>query len=204
MKKQQTGFSTIEIVIVLAVIGVIGLVGWMVMGRGYKANDVKTSSSAPADKPTPTESGTCFGVSKTTVKSLLGDSAKNLTGPSDTGVQEVGKGDKAQTCVYPFKEGDTADNSFMIDVGTYANQSNLTDSQKYITEDAGASVAGLGDSANYLAKDVALNNTRDFVLTIRQDLKIYKFEISQPKGALTFSDASAQTALVKIAQAATL
>ncbi|MBA3679542.1 hypothetical protein H0W80_05175 [Candidatus Saccharibacteria bacterium] len=90
-----------------------------------------------------------------------------------------------------------------MDVGTYANQANMDASQKYVTS-TGASVGGLGDSATYEAKDATLSNSRDFVLTIHQDLKIYAFGISQPKDALTYNDASAQRVLVQIAQAATL
>jgi len=134
---------------------------------------------------------------------LLGPAADNLQNLSDTGVVDVGNGDTARTCVYPFAAGATADNSFIIDRGTYASQATLDDSQKYIT-DSGAAVSGLGDSATFSAQDVALTNTRDYVLTIRQDLKIYKFEISQPNDAVTFTDAAAQEALAKIAQAATL
>lgn len=204
MKKQQAGFSAVELVIVLTVVGVIGAVGFMVMGRSDSSEDTPTTKKTQSAVAKPTEeSGMCFGVSKATIKSILGSPADNLQDLSDTGEQTVGQGDKAQTCVYTFAAGATAENSFMIDRGTYANQANLADSQKYIT-DTGAAVTGLGDSATYSATDVALTNTRDFVLTVRQDLKIYKFEISQPKASLGYTDASAQTALVKIAQAATL
>jgi len=203
MKKQQSGFAAVEIIIVLVVIGVIGGIGWVVLSNRNKSTNnetAKTETTAPASTA---ESGTCFGVSKATIKSLLGPAADNLQNMSDTGVVDVRNGDKAQTCVYPFVAGATADNSFLIDRGTYANQANLDDSQKYIPA-TGAAIAGLGDSATFAAQDGTIGNTRNFVLTIRQDLKIYKFEISQPQGAVTFTDASAQEALTKIAQAATL
>lgn len=199
MKKQQSGFTTIEIIIAVVVIGILGIVGWTVMGR-------KSTTSKNNDKPATIiakESGACFGVSKTTVKSLLGEPANNLQGPSDTGIVDIGKGDKAQTCVYPFAAGATATNSFTIDLGTYANQANLDASQKYVVNDGG-SVDGLGDSASYTAKDAAISNSRDFVLSVRQGLKIYTFGISQPTNALTYNDASAQRVLIQIAQAATL
>ena len=205
MKKQTDGFSIIEIVIVLAVISIIVGLCWMAFGRSSKTvkeSNAPVTSQSPATRST-VEAGACFGLSKNTIKSLLGEPANNLAGPSDTGVKDIGKGDKAQTCVYPFKDGATANNSFMIDLGTYANQSNLDASQKYIIEEGGQ-VTGLGDNASYLAKDMPLLNTRDYVLTIRQDLKIYKFEISQPIDATTYNDASAQMVLIKIAQAATL
>ncbi|MEI7522649.1 MAG: prepilin-type N-terminal cleavage/methylation domain-containing protein, partial [Candidatus Saccharibacteria bacterium] len=67
MRKQQSGFTAIEIAIAVVVIGVLGLVGWTVMGR-------KSTTSKNNDNPATVitkESGACFGVSKTTVKSLL-------------------------------------------------------------------------------------------------------------------------------------
>jgi prepilin-type N-terminal cleavage/methylation domain-containing protein len=200
--KQQSGFSAVEVLIVLAVVGVIGAVGWMVLGKNNEPDSGNNTENATT-QPVATESGTCFGVSKATIKSLLGAPAANLQDLSDTGVKDIGKGDKAQTCVYPFAPGATSTNSFTIDLGTYANQANLDASQQYIPSN-GASVEGLGDSATYEAKDAAISNSRDFVLTIRQDLKIYKFGISQPQDALTYNDASAQRVLIQIAQAATL
>ena len=203
MSKKQSGFTAIEIIIVIAVIGVIGIVGWLVIGRKSTKNTNTTDTKQVAKDDNNKDSGSCFGVSKETIKSLLGTPAANLQGPSDTGVVNISKGDVAQTCVYPFAAGATVTNSFTIDRGTYANQANLDASQKYsITE--GSSVEGLGDSASYAATDAAISNSRDFVLTVRQDLKIYKFGISQPQDALTYNDASAQRILIQIAQAATL
>ncbi len=197
----QQGFTTIEIILVLVVIGVIASAGFMFVSRRHSSTTPAKSTSTTATPAT--EADSCFGVSKATIKSLLGSAANNLTGPSDTGVVDVPGGDKAQTCVYPFVAGATAENSFMIDRGTYANQANMDNSQKYITE-TGTAVSGVGESATFSAKDVSLTHTRDFVLKVHQDLKIYTFEISQPTASLTFTDATAQTALVKIAQAATL
>ena len=203
MSEKQSGFTAIVIIIVIAVIGVIGLVGWLVIGRKSTKSTSTTDTKQVAKDDNKKDSGSCFGVSKETIKSLLGTPAANLQGPSDTGVVDISKGDKAQTCVYPFAAGATVTNSFTIDRGTYANQANLDASQKYsITE--GSSVEGLGDSASYAATDAAISNSRDFVLTVRQDLKIYKFSISQPQDALTYNDASAQRILIQIAQAATL
>ena len=204
VRSNQSGFTAVEIVIVLIVVGVLAGIGFMVMGRSSSS----TSTDTPA-KPKPnavtkaTEKDSCFGVSKETIKMMLGDAAKNMTGPSDTGVVDVPGGDKAQTCVFPFVAGAKAENSFIIDLGTFANQENLDKSQKYITE-VGGEVTGVGESATYLAKDAPLTNSRDFALKVRQGLKIYTFEISQPNSSLTFNDATAQVALVKIAQAATL
>ncbi|MCX6725022.1 MAG: prepilin-type N-terminal cleavage/methylation domain-containing protein [Candidatus Saccharibacteria bacterium] len=164
MRKQQSGFTAIEIAIAIVVIGVLGIVGWTVMGRKSttsKNNDTHDTIIAK-------EFGACFG-----------------------------------TCVYPFAAEATATNSFTIDLGTYANQANLDASQKYVVNDGGA-VEGLGDSASYTAKDAAISNSRDFVLVVRQGLKIYTFGISQPTNALTYNDASAQRVLIQIAQAATL
>ena len=200
MSKKQSGFTAIEVIIVIAVIGVIGLVGWLVIGRKSTKNTSTTDTKQVAKDDNKKDSGSCFGVSKETIKSLLGTPAANLQGPSDTGVVDISKG---QTCVYPFAAGATVTNSFTIDRGTYANQANLDASQKYsITE--GSSVEGLGDSASYAATDAAISNSRDFVLTVRQDLKIYKFGISQPQDALTYNDASAQRILIQIALAATV
>lgn len=203
MKKHQDGFTVVEIIIVLAVVAVIGVVGWMVFGKSKKSDTSKSTDATTTTQPVATESGSCFGVSKETIKSILGTPAANLQDLSDTGVQDIGKGDKAQTCVYTFAPGATSTNSFTIDLGTYASQANLDASQQYIPNDGGV-VEGLGDSATYVAKDAAISNSRDFVLTVRQDLKIYKFGISQPQDALTYDDASAQRALIQIAQAATL
>jgi prepilin-type N-terminal cleavage/methylation domain-containing protein len=201
VRDDQSGFTAIEIIIVLVVIGVIAGAGFMFISR---RNTSSTPAKTATQNNTPaTEADSCFGVSKATIKSLLGSAADNLTGPSDTGVVDVPGGDKAQTCVYPFAAGATAENSFMIDRGTYANQANMDNSQKYITE-TGAAVTGVGESATFLAKDVSLTHTRDFALKVHQDLKIYTFEISQPSASLTFNDATAQAALIKIAQAATL
>jgi hypothetical protein len=201
--KQQSGFSVVEAIIIVAVIGVVGTVGWMVLSKNKESDSGKKANPSTATQPIATESGSCFGVSKATIKSILGTPAANLQDLSDTGVLDIGKGDKAQTCVYTFAPGATSTNSFTIDLGTYANQANLDASQKYIPNDGGA-VEGLGDSATYIAKDAAISNSRDFVLTIRQGLKIYKFGISQPQNALTYNDASAQRALIQIAEAATL
>jgi hypothetical protein len=203
MKKQQSGFGAIEIIIVLAVVGVIGVVGWMVFGRSKKSDTSKNTDTTTVTQPVATESGSCFGVSKDTIKSILGAPAAGLQDLSDTGVQDIGEGDKAQTCVYTFAPGADVTNSFTIDLGTYASQANLDASQKYIPNNGGV-VEGLGDSATYEAKDAALSKSRDFVLTVRQGLKLYKFGISQPQDALTYNDASAQRALIQIAQAATL
>ncbi|MEO5627997.1 MAG: prepilin-type N-terminal cleavage/methylation domain-containing protein [Candidatus Saccharimonadales bacterium] len=197
----QSGFTAIEIIIALIVIGAIAGVGFVVISR--RPTSGTTARNTPTVNTPATEADSCFGVSKATIKSLLGDAANSMTGPEDTGVQDVPGGDKAQTCVYPFVAGATAENSFMIDLGTYANQANLDNSQRYITE-TGAAVTGVGESASFLAKDVPLTNTRDFALKVQQGLKIYTFEISQPNSSLTFNDASAQEALIKIAQAATL
>jgi len=202
IRSDQSGFTAIEIIIVLVVIGVIAGAGFMFISRRNTSTTPAKSTTQTAATPA-TEANSCFGVSKATIKSLLGSAADNMTGPSDTGVVDVPGGDKAQTCVYPFVAGATAENSFMIDRGTYANQANMDNSQKYVTE-TGAAVTGVGESATFLAKDVSLTHTRDFVLKVHQDLKIYTFEISQPSSALTFNDATAQAALIKIAQAATL
>jgi len=201
--KQQSGFTAIEVILVVVVVGILGGVGWMVLGKNKESDSGKNTENTAATQPIASESGSCFGVSKATIKSLLGAPAASLQDLSDTGVQDIGKGDTAQTCVYPFAPGATATNSFTIDLGTYANQANLDASQKYIPTDGGV-VEGLGDSATYMAKDAAISNSRDFVLTIRQGLKIYKFGISQPQNALTYNDASAQRALIQIAEAATL
>ena len=204
MDKQQSGFTVIEIVLVLVVVGVIAGVGITLLGKSNKSDTNKTvKNNTASTRPIVAESGMCFGVSKATIKSILGTPAANLQNLSDTGVQDIGKGDKAQTCVYPFVAGATSTNSFTIDLGTFASQANLDASQKYVTTN-GASVGGLGDSATYEAKDAPTSNSRDFVLTIRQDLKIYTFGISLPQDALTFNDSSAQRVLVQIAQAATL
>jgi prepilin-type N-terminal cleavage/methylation domain-containing protein len=200
MKKQQPGFTVIEIVLVLAAVGVIAAIGWVAYSRSNKLD--KNSGAANTQAAT-AESGSCFGVSKATIKSILGAPAASLQDLSDTKVQDIGKGDTARTCVYTFAPGATATNSFTIDLGTYASQANLDESQKYVTSN-GASVEGLGDSATYEAKDATISESRDFVLTIRQDLKIYKFGISQPLNALTYNDASAQRVLIQIAEAATL
>ncbi len=203
MNKKQSGFTIVEIIIAIVFIGIIGLVGWFVVGRMNTKNTSTTDTKQVAKDTNAKGSGSCFGVTKDTIKSLLGTPAANLEGPSDTGVVDIGKGDVAQTCVYPFTAGAPVTNSFTIDRGTYANQANLDASQKYNTT-AGSSVEGLGDSASYEATDAAISNSRDFVLTVRQDLKIYKFGISQPQDALTYNDASAQRILIQIAQAATL
>ncbi len=204
MKKQQSGFTVVEIVIVIAIVAALAGIGWFTFNRVSKneaENNVDDTSEST--EPAITESGSCFGVSKDTIKSILGTPAENLQDLSDTKVQDIGNGDTARTCVYTFAPGATATNSFTMDVGTYASQANLDESQKYI-ESTGGAVEGLGDSATYEAKDAAISSSRDFVLTIRQDLKIYKFGISQPLDALSFNDASAQRALIQIAQAATL
>ncbi len=201
MKKQQSGFTVVEVIIALVLVGALAGIGWYAYSRVSKNQDVSDNSTRT--KPAISESSSCFGVSKDTIKSILGEPANNLQDLSDTGVQDIGEGDTAQTCVYTFAPGATATNSFTIDLGKYASQANLDESQKYITSGGGA-VEGLGDSATYEAKDAAISNSRDFVLTIRQDLKIYKFGISQPLDALTYNDASAQRALIQIAQAATL
>lgn len=201
---KQSRFSAAKLILIVAVVvGVIGVVGWMVFVKDKKSDSDQNAKDNTTTQPIAAESGTCFGVSKATIKSILGAPAENLQDLSDTGVQDIGKGDKAQTCVYTFAPGATSTNSFTIDLGTYANQANLDASQKYIPNDGGA-VEGLGDSATYMAKDAAISNSRDFVLTIRQGLKIYKFGISQPQDALTYNDASAQRALIQIAEAATL
>jgi prepilin-type N-terminal cleavage/methylation domain-containing protein len=36
MSKKQSGFTAIEVIIGIAVIGVIGIVGWLVIGRKSK------------------------------------------------------------------------------------------------------------------------------------------------------------------------
>ena len=203
MSKKQSGFTAIEIIIVIAVIGVIGLVGWLVIGRKSTKNSSTTDTKQVAQDDNKKDSGSCFGVSKEVIMSLLGTPAVNLQGPSDTGASLIGKGDVVQTCVYPFAAGERVTNSFSIDRGTYPSQANLDSSQKYSIT-GGSSVEGLGDSASYAATDAAISSSRDFVLTVRQDLKIYKFGISQPQDALTYSDASAQRILIQIAQAATL
>lgn len=203
MKKQQSGFTVVEIIIALVVVAALAGIGWLAYSRVSSNNNQDASNSDVSTKPAISESGSCFGVNKDTIKSILGEPANNLQDLADTGVQDIGKGDTAQTCVYTFAPGATATNSFTIDLGKYASQANLDESQKYITSEGGV-VEGLGDSATYEAKDAAISSSRDFVLTIRQDLKIYKFGISQPLDTLTYNDASAQRALIQIAQAATL
>lgn len=204
MKKNQSGFTAVELVIILVVVGVLGFVGYTVwQKRGKTATPAATSATTPAASNTATNTGTCFGVSKATIKSILGAPAATLQDLSDTKTQDIGKGDTARTCVYTFVAGATVNNSFTMDLGTYATQANMDASQKYLPT-GGESVSGLGDSATYLVTNGSSAQPKDFVLSVHQDLKIYKFAITQPNDTVTYTNATAKAALTQIAQAATL
>ncbi|MBA3679543.1 prepilin-type N-terminal cleavage/methylation domain-containing protein [Candidatus Saccharibacteria bacterium] len=88
MKKQESGFTMIEVVLVIAVVGVLAGAGWLLWSRRNHSAS-QTASNTNSQPTTTANSGTCFGVSKATIKSLLGAPAANLQDLSDTGVKDI-------------------------------------------------------------------------------------------------------------------
>ena len=77
MKANQKGFSIVEILVVIAIVGLIGAVGWLVYDRqNNKANEEQTNTQSQTENPT-TESITQEEVQpKALQKGTFGDSGE--------------------------------------------------------------------------------------------------------------------------------
>lgn len=197
-----------KVAIIIAGLAVLivaaGVVFFVTKDKGNPEASSGSQSAATTDA-TPQSAredlGLCDIVDKAAVKSALGAAAENLAGPNNTGVTGLGDGDKGQTCVYPFVKDGNTNNSFYTDLAQYSQKS--YEAVADFTATSGTQVSGVGDRATFQSGDTVLG-AKEFTITAVKGTNVYKFVISQPKNAVTFDDASAQTALTTIAQAAKL
>lgn len=169
--------------------------------------DTKSSTKPDTANKTDTASepeedlGACTMVTVVTIKSALGDAAKNLGNAQNTGVTSLGGGDKGQTCVYPFEAGTSVSNSFYVDIASYASQATYDDVTQYSSD--GITV-GVGDVAYFRVSEPMTSTSKEYSLSVQKDRKVILFVISQPGASATFSNDDAQAALTTIAKSAKL
>lgn len=145
--------------------------------------------------------GLCDLLEVSTIKSSLGAIADDVSSADNTGVVNLGDGDKGQTCVYPFVPSGNAENSFYVDLAAYTAES--FDLVKDFTATSGVQVEGIGDRASFESGETGLGST-EFTLTVVVDTKVYLFVISQPTAETAFDEPTAQEALTEIARTANL
>lgn len=78
MKKNEHGFSAIEIIIVIVIIGLIGTVGWLVYDRqNNKPNNLQSDATqSEKDSPKPDDSSAKDSSPKTLAKGTFGDNGE--------------------------------------------------------------------------------------------------------------------------------
>jgi hypothetical protein len=197
----------ISIIVVLIIAGVV--VGGLYLFM-YKPGDAAYDPTGPA-KPgtvltvdTSKDFNATTLLSKDAVKSALGTAAVNLEGPNNLGLVNAGNGGESQTAVYSFIPGGTIDNSFNVtnaftfEVFQHKDKASV-DSILAAKADTSVDVTGLGDSAWFIENNTVEAPTTSYNLIVVSGTKQYTFRISQPSDAVTFTSASAQTALTTIA-----
>lgn len=164
---------------------------------------VLRSGDGIADDP---GTGICTLLSKQSIASAIGDKA-HVYNPQLAGPVTLPGGDATDVCVFPFQKNATAENSYIIEDSfnfeVYTHASEQT-KQAYISTYAPdtKTIDGLGERATYapiIFSDGAIHHE----LVIYSGLKHYTLRINQPKGAVAFSEESAQKALEAIARTLT-
>ena len=204
----------ISVVSILVISG--GVVGALLLTKGQPKpsttdtvafdNQPKTKVETKADLSK--DYGACELVKKDFIKSTLGKSADSLQGPDNVGRAYVGNGDESQTCVYSFAAGGTIDNSFGADNGfsvtVYAFKDQTTlDTLQAVENTHAVAVSNLGDSATFTTYADFNPGQTQYILTVYSGLKYYAYTLTQPTKSATFTQASAKTALLDIANSVT-
>lgn len=190
--------------VLLAIIAIVIAVSGLAIINSQSNTSVTTNTRVTTNtSPAKTEDlGACKFIDRAALKATLGSEAASLSEPEDTGVISLGDQDKGQTCIYPFKEGGTIENGFYLEVADYSPQS-FSKVAGFTAVD-GTPVSGIGDKAMFKSGDALTTHSKEFVITAIKGSNVYLFVINQPDAAVTYDDATAMTALTRIAQSVTL
>jgi prepilin-type N-terminal cleavage/methylation domain-containing protein len=146
MKKNQQGFSVVEVLVVIVVIGLLGVVGWLVYDRQNKQESPKSGTTQPASQPQSSEQDTSptFAELPNTFKEFkVEESGIRLGYPSAAGTMKSGTAKAGVT--YSASTADTFNQenkwkgSFRLDIYKEANFT-------YTTSKYGATIKPQGDT----------------------------------------------------------
>lgn len=177
---------------------------------------VKSRTSAPVVQTEPEiklssdgsrDYGACTFVSKSFIKSTIGEPAAKLQGPDTVGLAQLANGDQVQVCAYSFIEGGTAANQFNVADGFSIEvfiHKDETSKQAYIELQGttAESVSGIGDKATYTSQTFTDGHI-SYSLLVYTGLRHYTFVINQPVDLKKFTKDSAKQILTTIAKSAT-
>lgn len=200
-------------IVIISLVSVVVIAGGVVGGL-YLLNNSGDSAYDPTGPAKPgtvltadlsKDLGATTLVSIDTIKSALGSTADNMTGPYNLGRVNGGNGAEAQTAVYPFASAGTIDdgygitNALSIEVFVYKDKAAVDAALAVVPEDS-TPVTGIGERA-WLMEDRAEGaEFVSYTLRVISGLKQYSYKISQPTGSATYTEASASAALNTIAK----
>jgi hypothetical protein len=154
--------------------------------------------------------GACDLLKNTTISSALGAISKTMEGPDNMGRGRLQNNDESQICVYPFVSGGNINNGFNIsnsfsdEVYEYISNSTKTADLAIANQHINnVAVSGLGEEATFASINRTSTTTQSYILTVYSGMKHFTYTLNIPSSSNTFTDQTAQAALVSIAKTVT-
>lgn len=200
-------------IVIISLVAVIVVAGGVVGGL-YLVNNAGKSAYDPTGPAQPgavltadlsKDLGATSLVSLDTIKSALGSTAANVTGPYDLGRVNGRDGGESQTAVYPFGAAGTIEdgygiaNALSIELYIYKDKAAVDTILAAIPQDS-TPISGIGDRAWLIESRADGAEYVSYTLRVVSGLKQYSYKISQPTGSATYKLASASAALNTIAK----
>lgn len=177
----------------VVVLAIIAIIATPVANRGAQRGVAANGFIAFKEEGTDIGVGKVF--SKNDVASVLGDHAKSIADADVSAVFNY-NGTRGQTLTYDFTRFDGYGASVYVDLKEFKNQSVLDESHIY---NSTLKTDPVGDHPAYYMHAQTLGTLREYSLMVVDNLKVYRFALSQPSDRIAISEVSALAALKRLA-----